>query len=187
MRLAAVVVFLALPAGADVELGGRPSLQLSAGYDDNLFLDAQPSGPNPAQIRADAIFDVAPRLLRLAGGAPSSVDAERRLPRAHHAVERRSARRRRGPRVAFAELGADLVFAGRAATSTGPPGSIPRTPSIWAVSTPPRGCGYTSGWRCRRSIASPAAPTPIRRAVASWISISAPEAASRCAPRAGCD
>jgi hypothetical protein len=63
VRLAAVVVFLALPAGADVELGGRPSLHLSTGYDDNLFLDAQPSGPNPAQIRADAIFDVAPRLL----------------------------------------------------------------------------------------------------------------------------
>jgi hypothetical protein len=51
---------LALPAGADVELGGRPALRLSAGYDDNLFLDAQQSGP--AQIRADAIFDIEPRL-----------------------------------------------------------------------------------------------------------------------------
>ncbi len=49
-------------ARADVEVGARPELQLSVGYDDNLFLDAQPAGPNPAQIRADAIFDVEPRL-----------------------------------------------------------------------------------------------------------------------------
>jgi hypothetical protein len=62
VRAVAFVVVLALPAGADVELGGRPSLRLGAGYDDNLFLDAQAT-PNPTQIRADGIVDVAPRLL----------------------------------------------------------------------------------------------------------------------------
>jgi hypothetical protein len=61
VRAVAAVLVLALPAGADVELGGRPALRLSAGYDDNLFLDAQQSGPT--QIRADAIFDIEPRLL----------------------------------------------------------------------------------------------------------------------------
>jgi len=63
VRALALLVVAALPAAADVELGGRPSLRLGAGYDDNLFLDAQPSGPNPAQIRSDAIFDVQPSLL----------------------------------------------------------------------------------------------------------------------------
>jgi hypothetical protein len=63
VRALALVVVVALPAGADTELGGRPALRLGAGYDDNLFLDAQPSGPDPAQIRSDAVFDVQPSLL----------------------------------------------------------------------------------------------------------------------------
>jgi hypothetical protein len=57
-----VLVAVATAARADVELGARPELRLSAGYDDNLFLDAQPAGPNPAQIHADGIFDLEARL-----------------------------------------------------------------------------------------------------------------------------
>jgi hypothetical protein len=64
VRAAASILLIlsAVPARADVELGARPELRLSAGWDDNLFLDAQPSGPNPRQIQSDAIFDIEPRL-----------------------------------------------------------------------------------------------------------------------------
>jgi hypothetical protein len=57
----AVALFAAAPADADVRLALRPELRLSAGYDNNLFLDANPSGALPSQIRADAIFDIEPR------------------------------------------------------------------------------------------------------------------------------
>jgi hypothetical protein len=57
------LLFASATARADVLLGARPELRLGAGYDDNLFLDANPSGPTSPQIHADAIIDVAPRVL----------------------------------------------------------------------------------------------------------------------------
>jgi hypothetical protein len=63
LRLA-LLMGLLLGARAQADTHGMlvPELRLAAGYDDNLFLDANPTGPVPSQIRADAIFDVAPRL-----------------------------------------------------------------------------------------------------------------------------
>ena len=63
------VVLAASAAQADVRGALEPQLRLGAGYDDNLFLDASPSGSQPSQLRADAVFDVEPRLFgRLAAG-----------------------------------------------------------------------------------------------------------------------
>jgi hypothetical protein len=52
----------AAAARADTRVALIPRLTLGAGYDDNLFLDANPSGALPSQIRSDAIFDVEPAL-----------------------------------------------------------------------------------------------------------------------------
>jgi hypothetical protein len=55
-----------------------PELRLGAGYDDNLFLDANPQGVAGAERRADAIVDIAPRLVGrlLAGGHLLRVTAD---------------------------------------------------------------------------------------------------------------
>jgi len=67
--LVASAVLAAVPARADVHGSLVPELRLGAGYDDNLFLDANPTGALPTQIRSDAIFDVEPRLsARLSAG-----------------------------------------------------------------------------------------------------------------------
>jgi hypothetical protein len=63
VRVVVVAILLGCrPVSADVELGARPELRVGAGYDDNLFLDAQQSGVAPSQVHADAIFDLEPRL-----------------------------------------------------------------------------------------------------------------------------
>lgn len=49
-------------ARADGSVSLVPELRLGAGYDDNLFLDASPQGVPSSQVRADAIFDVEPRV-----------------------------------------------------------------------------------------------------------------------------
>jgi len=49
-------------ARADVRGGLTPELRVGAGYDDNLFLDAHPTGTLPSQVYSDFIFDVEPRL-----------------------------------------------------------------------------------------------------------------------------
>jgi hypothetical protein len=58
-----MLVTWASAARADVRLGLVPELRLRAGYDDNLFLDADPARTVPSNLRADGIFDVAPRLI----------------------------------------------------------------------------------------------------------------------------
>jgi hypothetical protein len=50
------------PARAQVALRLSPALTLAAGYDDNLFLDANPAGVPLSLVHADAVFDVAPAL-----------------------------------------------------------------------------------------------------------------------------
>jgi hypothetical protein len=61
--IAALTLSLGGSALADVHGTLVPELRLSAGYDDNLFLDAFPTGRGTSQVRSDAIFDVQPRLL----------------------------------------------------------------------------------------------------------------------------
>jgi hypothetical protein len=60
--LVAAIVLVTTAAHAQIRLSLTPQLTLGAGYDDNLFLDANPSGPMPMQLRADVIFDVHPSL-----------------------------------------------------------------------------------------------------------------------------
>src|SRR6185437_2504200 len=77
---ASVGVLWAILAGAAGASGARadsrvalvPRLTLGAGYDDNLFLDANPSGALPSQIRSDAIFDIEPSLRGELGAARHS-------------------------------------------------------------------------------------------------------------------
>jgi hypothetical protein len=77
MAFVAAAVLAGVSARADVRGTLVPELRLSAGYDDNLFLDANPSGVLPSQIRADAIFDVEPALLAAlsTGGHTLSLEA----------------------------------------------------------------------------------------------------------------
>jgi hypothetical protein len=65
--LVTLLVVCAPAARADFADGVVPELRLGAGYDDNLFLDANPQGPLATQRRSDAIFDVAPRVLSWVG------------------------------------------------------------------------------------------------------------------------
>jgi plastocyanin len=50
-------------ARGEARLSLVPELRLAAGYDDNLFLDANPQGVAGAERRADTIVDVAPRVV----------------------------------------------------------------------------------------------------------------------------
>jgi hypothetical protein len=60
--LVAAVLVTTGVAHAQLRLSLTPQLSVGAGYDDNLFLDANPSTPMPKQLRADAIIDVRPAL-----------------------------------------------------------------------------------------------------------------------------
>jgi hypothetical protein len=60
--LVAAVVLVTSGAHAQLRLSLTPQLSLGAGYDDNLFLDANPAGPMATQLRADAIIDIRPAL-----------------------------------------------------------------------------------------------------------------------------
>jgi hypothetical protein len=61
--VAAMLIAWAGSARAEVRVGLVPELRLGGGYDDNLFLDADPARTVPSNLRADGIFDVAPRLV----------------------------------------------------------------------------------------------------------------------------
>jgi hypothetical protein len=60
--LVAAIVLVTSSAHAQLRLSLTPQLSLGAGYDDNLFLDANPAGPMPMQLHADAIIDIRPAL-----------------------------------------------------------------------------------------------------------------------------
>jgi hypothetical protein len=68
LGVAVVVALGAVYSRAEAQPRGamQAELRMGAGYDDNLFLDAHPTGTTPSQVYADAIFDFEPRLdLRL--------------------------------------------------------------------------------------------------------------------------
>jgi hypothetical protein len=68
--LVAVLLVAAAPARGERELSLVPELTLAAGWDSNLFLDANPAGVPASQVRSDAIIDIQPRLVgRLSAGA----------------------------------------------------------------------------------------------------------------------